>query len=271
LKMINVDQALVIDELMGGGDNLHYKARKGSRKRTGSLSEKVQTGFLKMLGMAPKPRKMDENNMPIKTKSELELEEMDVYYIVYNHELPDQPTMKMPSKPEKASSPADSPPKAEIEEVHDVEDSQAPTSLATGGISRNSSVQDDLVGKLEKIELNLGTVEENGVLKESMDVLNVPVNEPNQSQEIDLNHDKAIESSQSQAVEQNHSQEVEQNHSQEIEQNHSLAIESQVVEQNHGEAIGASQNQSIELNHSQAIGPNQSQSIDVKDGSVKLD
>ncbi|KAJ3270518.1 hypothetical protein HDV01_007774 [Terramyces sp. JEL0728] len=103
-KLLNVDSALVIDELMGGGDGLAYKARKGDRPRGKSVGEKFTTGFLKLFGIEVK-EKAPEEPKP-KTKEELEMEEMDLHYIPYNHELPDQAPMSMPSdkknSPEKA-------------------------------------------------------------------------------------------------------------------------------------------------------------------------
>ncbi|KAJ3260811.1 hypothetical protein HK103_007374 [Boothiomyces macroporosus] len=137
-KLLNVDSALVIDELMGGGDGLAYKARKSERQRGKSVGEKFTTGFLKLFGIEVK-EKAPEEPKP-KTKEELEMEEMDLYYIPYNHELPDQPVMSMPN--DKKHSP---------EKAHFEDEDSPQNEKMDDKQSRNSSV-DEPVAKAPVID-----------------------------------------------------------------------------------------------------------------------
>jgi hypothetical protein len=92
LKTLNVDSSLLIDEIIGGGDGLAYKARKGSRR--GST---IKDKFLKLFGVEPKPAEPEAASAPpVLTRDQLEMKEMDQYYTNFNWELPDQKPMTMP-------------------------------------------------------------------------------------------------------------------------------------------------------------------------------
>jgi hypothetical protein len=90
---------LVIDEIIGGGDGLAYKARKGDRK-TPSMKQKLGKALKKLLGI--KEKVVDPNApKPPPTREEMEMKEMDDYYTNYNWELPDQKPMQLPERGQK--------------------------------------------------------------------------------------------------------------------------------------------------------------------------
>ncbi|KAJ3302488.1 hypothetical protein HDV03_004911 [Kappamyces sp. JEL0829] len=102
VKALNIDSALLIDEIIGGGDGLAYKARKGSERRP-SFSEKLANGFKKLLGIKPKEVPAPDPNAPppVLSREQQEFADMDKYYTNYNWELPDQQPMTLPPKPKK--------------------------------------------------------------------------------------------------------------------------------------------------------------------------
>jgi hypothetical protein len=89
-----VDSSLLIDEIIGGGDGLSYKARKGQRRRKSSFKERV----FKFLGFAHKlPEPVDPNTpAPPLSREEIDMKAMDIYYTNYNWELPNQQPMVQP-------------------------------------------------------------------------------------------------------------------------------------------------------------------------------
>ena len=101
MKALNIDSALLIDEIIGGGDGLAYKVRKADKKP--SAISKVLKGFKKMIGMKVKePVAVDPNAPPPKlTPEDQQMADMDKYYTTFNWELPDQKSMEMPPKPKK--------------------------------------------------------------------------------------------------------------------------------------------------------------------------
>lgn len=101
---MNIDSALLIDEIIGGGDGLAYKARRNNADRRPSISEKISNGFRKMLGIKLKePEVVDPNAPPpILTREQQDMVDMDNFYSIYNHELPDQKPMSLPVKVKKS-------------------------------------------------------------------------------------------------------------------------------------------------------------------------
>lgn len=101
MKALNIDSALLIDEIIGGGDGLAYKVRKADKKP--SAMSKAIKGLKKMMGMKVKePVVVDPNAPPPKlTPEDQQMADMDKYYTNFNWELPDQKSMEMPPKPKK--------------------------------------------------------------------------------------------------------------------------------------------------------------------------
>lgn len=93
----------MIDEIIGGGDGLAYKARRNDSDRRPSLSEKITNGFKKIFGIKIKePEVIDPNAPPpVLTREQQDMADMDLYYTNYNHELPDQLPMVLPAKVKK--------------------------------------------------------------------------------------------------------------------------------------------------------------------------
>lgn len=100
-KALNIDSALLIDEIIGGGDGLSYKVRKADKKP--SAISKAVKGLKKMLGIKTKVPKPVDPNAPLAKLSpeDQQMSDMDNYYTSFNWELPDQKPMQMPPKPKK--------------------------------------------------------------------------------------------------------------------------------------------------------------------------
>lgn len=88
-----MDAALLIDEIVAGGDGLAYRPRKGSKHR--SFSQKVTSGIKKILGIKSKTK---DGTIKVLTREQREMELMDTCFTTYNWELPDQQPMIMPQR-----------------------------------------------------------------------------------------------------------------------------------------------------------------------------
>ena len=83
---MNVDSSLIIEEILGGGDGLAYKARRKNGPAKPSMGNRIS----KLFGIESKA----DETTPMSQKY---MEDMDTYYTVYNWELPNQIPMKMPA------------------------------------------------------------------------------------------------------------------------------------------------------------------------------
>lgn len=96
---------MLIDEIIGGGDGLAYKARRNDADARNSLKSRIGRGIKKILGIKSKNKIVDPNAPPpVLTREQQDMADMDRYYTNYNHELPDQKPMALPPKVRKPKS-----------------------------------------------------------------------------------------------------------------------------------------------------------------------
>ncbi|KAJ3371649.1 hypothetical protein HDU91_005041 [Kappamyces sp. JEL0680] len=107
---LNISPNILIEEMLGGQENLAYKPRKKKKdpkdpNRKLTFTEKLTASMTKLFH-GSSPTLGDGTPSPPKPKSrkEIEREQMDEYYIPYDWELPNQKAMTLPPEEKKKSS-----------------------------------------------------------------------------------------------------------------------------------------------------------------------
>lgn len=101
--MLNVDSSLLIEEIIGGGDGLSYKARRNSPKKD-SFKSRFSNAFRSLIGVPRKVKDIEVTAIELPrelTRQEQEMKDMDTYYTNYSYECPNQVPMVLPPRVKK--------------------------------------------------------------------------------------------------------------------------------------------------------------------------
>ncbi|KAJ3270096.1 hypothetical protein HDV01_000537 [Terramyces sp. JEL0728] len=94
---MNFQPNLLIEEMINGGSDVSYRPRKKKRdpnKKT--LGEKIAGSFSSLFSKSRSDNSIAQKAAKVKSRKEIELEQMEEYFVPFDYELPSNPEMNLP-------------------------------------------------------------------------------------------------------------------------------------------------------------------------------